>query len=49
MGFADPKFFNALNMLKIYERCLKIRNNDAIRKNASIPAEITETPVIKDI
>ena len=49
VGFADPKLFNVSNMPKIYERCLKIKTSDAIRKKTSIHVEIMDMPAIKDI
>ncbi|MCD4678300.1 MAG: hypothetical protein K8S18_20250 [Desulfobacula sp.] len=49
MGFADPKFFNVLNIFKIYERCLKIMINEAMQNKASIHEPMGGKPVIKDI
>jgi hypothetical protein len=42
IGFADPTLFNVSTMLKIQERCLKIRVTDTIKKKISPPVEMAE-------
>ncbi|MBW2653444.1 MAG: hypothetical protein JRC91_00535 [Deltaproteobacteria bacterium] len=49
MGFVEPKLFKVANIVRIYERCLKTRMNETIRKKASIHVEMMGMPAIKNI